>query len=144
MNQDTVKRQMPRWLKIVIGSGVTAGLVVAAMYMFVFFLFYSFHDLPLLLRPLPSDEEMIANFRRHRADFKQLVRIYREDLSVPTDVVGTLEPTPEIKAIMDRINVDVVKGDGMVWMPPNPYCHDSGFTKRIMKYAYLLPSESGL
>ena len=28
--------------------------------------------------PLPSDEEMIENFKTHRSDFKEAVRRYRE------------------------------------------------------------------
>lgn len=78
-----------------------------------------------LLRALPSDEEMITNFHEHRADFERLVHIYRQDLSVPTDVVGTLLPTPNIAAMMDRIDVTEVHGDGKAWLPPDPYSKEA-------------------
>jgi hypothetical protein len=80
-------------------------------------------------RSLPSDEEMIANFHEHRADFERLVQIYREDLSVPTLFIQ-LKPTPEVKAIMDRIHVGAVWGDGIIWLPPNPYSTEPSFLKR--------------
>lgn len=69
-------------------------------------------------RSLPSDEEMLANFYRHRADFERLVQIYREDLSVSTDSLS-LVPTPEVRRIMDRINVSNVSGDNLFWIPRN-------------------------
>jgi len=68
------------------------------------------------LRSLPSDDEMIANFHKHRADFDRLAQIYRGDLSVPTDF-DFLQPTPEVKRLMDRINVAWVEGDGVIWLP---------------------------
>jgi hypothetical protein len=75
-------------------------------------------------RSLPSDEEMIENFNKHRADFERLVHIYREDLSVASEV-GHLIPTPEIEAVMDRINVVEVYDDGSVWLPPDPYAKEA-------------------
>jgi len=65
----------------------------------------TYEDDAPFFRSLPSDEEMIANFRKHRADFERLVQIYREDLSVPNDEVGVLLPSAEVKKIMDRIRV---------------------------------------
>ena len=101
-----------------------------AAYLLLFHAFYSFADLPLLIRPLPTDEQMIANFREHRADFERLVRIYRDDPSIRVNVIGILQPTPEIKAVMARINVDSVEGDGMVWMPPDPYANEPSISKQ--------------
>jgi hypothetical protein len=63
---------------------------------------------------------MIAHFQRHRADFERLVQIYRENLSLPTEI-DYLFRTPEVSAIMDRIHVAHVSGDGVIWMPPDPY-----------------------
>ncbi len=71
-------------------------------------------------RHLPTDEEMIWNFYRHRTDFDRLVHVYREDLSVPCDW-GSLLPTPELRDIMKRINVIAVYDDSNLWMPPDPY-----------------------
>jgi len=88
----------------------------------------TYNDWAPYFRSLPSDEEMIANFHKHRADFERLVRIYREDLSVPTDFYD-LKPTPEVKAIMDRINVLWVKGDGVLWIPPDPYSTELNFLR---------------
>jgi hypothetical protein len=72
------------------------------------------------LRNFPSDEEMIENFHKHRAEFERLVQIYRNDLSVPTNL-NSLEPTREVRAVMDRIHVAHVRGDGVLWLPPDPY-----------------------
>ncbi len=79
-----------------------------------------------ILRFPPSDEEMIDHFRRHRADFERLVQIYREDPHLPTRSSGIVwEPTPEIEAIMKRINVDILRTDWCVWLPPDPYSEDA-------------------
>jgi hypothetical protein len=137
MNPNTAERRKPRWVRLLIAVGVGVGLLFVATYMSLFHAFYSFDDLPILLRPLPTDEEMIANFQRHRADFERLVRIYREDLSVPNNVVGFLLPTPEIKAAMDRIHVDLVQGDRMVWIPPDPYSRDATFLKQKNSLSHL-------
>jgi hypothetical protein len=74
-------------------------------------------------RFLPSDEKMISHFRRHRADFERLVQIYQKDASLPTrfGLVGYDEPPREVKAIMARINVNGMRSDWTIWMPPDPY-----------------------
>ena len=84
-------------------------------------------------RSLPSDAEMMDNFFQHRADFERLVQIYREDLSIPTNCVRGLEPTPEVKEIMNRIHVSYVQGDGQVWIPPNPYSTERIFLKKMFE-----------
>ncbi|MEW6112143.1 MAG: hypothetical protein AB1664_08445, partial [Thermodesulfobacteriota bacterium] len=49
------------------------------------------------LRRLPTDEEMIAHFQKHRADFERLVQIYREDPNLPTRPgINYDEVTPEV------------------------------------------------
>jgi hypothetical protein len=68
-------------------------------------------------RSLPSDEAMIAHFNKNRSDFEALVKIYIEDMSVSDSGVGILEPTPEIRAVMKRINAESVIGDDVLWIP---------------------------
>jgi len=93
------------------------------------------------LRSLPSDEEMIANFYKHRADFERLVHIYRQDLSIPMDddEYGYLLPTPDVKAMMDRIDVAWIKGDRDVWMPPDPYFQEPD----VLKHTAALSARGG-
>ena len=81
------------------------------------------------LRSPPTDEEMIDHFRKHRADFERLAKIYREDPSPAYDAWGVPKPTPEANAIMRRINVCDMKSDLQLWLPPNPYF--SGARERI-------------
>lgn len=130
MNQNATKRRKPLWIKVLVGLALGIALLFMGAYLLLFHVFYSFDDLPLLIRPLPSDEQMIANFREHRADFERLVRIYRDDLSIPSNVVGFLEPTPEIIGITRRIKVDLVRSDGMVWIPPKPYSNEPSLSKQ--------------
>ena len=119
MNQNVTKRPKPLWLKIVIGFSLLVAVILVANY----------ESCAPYFRSLPSDEEMIENFRKHRADFEHLVTRYREDLSVPTHFYA-LVPTPEIKAMMQRISVTKVFGDAVVWMPPDPYSKDPDFQER--------------
>lgn len=116
MNLNVTKRPKPLWLKILIGFSLLVAVVLVTNY----------ERCAPYFRSLPSDEEMIENFRKHRADFERLAQIYREDLSVPTHFYA-LVPTPEIKAIMQRINVTKIYGDAVVWMPPDPYSKDPNF-----------------
>jgi hypothetical protein len=76
-------------------------------------------------RFLPNDQEMIDHFLRHREDFERLVQIYREDPYLPNRSGIVWEPTPEIEAIMKRINVDILRTDWCVWLPPDPYSEDA-------------------
>jgi hypothetical protein len=72
-------------------------------------------------RFLPSDEAMIAHFREHRADFERLVQIYQEDQSQP-DSRRSWVPTAEARAIMGRIGISWMDGDGdMLWVSSDPY-----------------------
>ncbi len=72
-------------------------------------------------RSLPGDEEMIANFYRHREDFERLVKIYREGPFLSNGDRYVFPPPSEVEAIMARINVSVMQGDGQHWVPPDPY-----------------------
>lgn len=76
------------------------------------------------LRFLPSDEAMIANFHSHRADFERLVHIYRECPILPIRMGHVFEVTPEIRAIMRRINISGIDNDSRLWLPPDPYSDD--------------------
>ena len=111
MNQDRARRGYPLWLQLVIGFSLCLAVLFVANY----------ESCSPYFRTLPSDEEMIANFHKHRADFERLVQIYREDLSVPTDAMESLVPSPEIRAMMECIKVSQVRGDQVLWVPPDPY-----------------------
>jgi len=89
----------------------------------------TYEDCAPYFRSLPTDEQMISNFNKHRADFERLVHIYREDMSVPTDIVGYLLPNSDLQAIMNRINVASIRSDRTIWMPPNPYSIEPDFLK---------------
>jgi hypothetical protein len=79
-------------------------------------------------RFLPSDETMIAHFQKHRADFERLVQIYQEDQSPPDPVSPwSWKPTPQARAIMERIGVSWMTGDrSMIWVTPDPYSKEAG------------------
>jgi hypothetical protein len=109
------------WRRTFIAVGSGLGLIFVTIFALFFEIFVGFDSVPSFFRRLPTDEEMIAHFYKHRSDFDRLVQIYREDLSVPVDVVGTLLPTPEVKPIMERINISYVKDDQVPWIPPDPY-----------------------
>ncbi|MBM4328954.1 MAG: hypothetical protein FJ118_17545 [Deltaproteobacteria bacterium] len=74
-------------------------------------------------RLLPTDEEMIAHFQKHRTDFERLVQIYREDPSLPNrwGMVDYHELHPKEQAIMARVGVNGMRGDWQSWVPPDPY-----------------------
>ncbi|AFM24975.1 hypothetical protein [Desulfomonile tiedjei] len=129
MSQDAHAKQRLTWLKVLLCLGLSIFLLFTACYLLFFLAFYSFADLPLLFRPLPSDEEMIANFQDHRTEFERLVWIYQQDSRVPVEF-NSLIPTPEINTIMRRVNVSSVSADGYQWIPPDPYSRDIDIIKR--------------
>jgi hypothetical protein len=92
------------------------------------------------LRSLPSDEEMINNFHYYRQDFERLAKIYREDLSVPINRTGGLEPTKDVRSIMDRIGVSAICGDQVIWIGPDPYLNWSR-SKEMESYVPLYGQE---
>lgn len=76
------------------------------------------------VRRLPSDEEMIANFHKHRRDLERLVEIYRT--APPADIVHRcLSIKPETKALMERSNISLICSDNTIWIPPDPYSMDA-------------------
>jgi hypothetical protein len=132
-NENPEERRRTLRQKILIGIGLlSAAVILFSMGLAFFYPISSLDDLPALLRCPPSDEEMIANFRKHREEFERLADIYRADLSVPT-YLSSLVPTPEIKAIMERINVDSVTGDREIWMPPDPYSKEPDFLRNTAR-----------
>jgi hypothetical protein len=109
--------KMEKRLRNVLIAGVVIGIIVTCL------LISEYGLAPF--RFLPSDEEMIDHFRKHRADFELLVQIYREDPHLPNRGGIVWEPTPEIEAIMKRINVRLLRTDRCFWLPPDPYSEDA-------------------
>jgi hypothetical protein len=126
MHHDAAERRRPLWKRALTGLAmvvVTAVTLYLGLAFFVLFVDFGWEP----FRSPPTDEEMIAHFHKHRADFEQLVQIYREYRSLPNrgGMVGFDEPPPKIKAIMDRINVSGMEGDWEVWLPPDPYTEEA-------------------
>jgi len=134
MNKNTARNEKHAWKKIVLCLALLVGLTLTTIFaLFPAGLFFAdFRDLPSMFRSLPTDEEMIANFYKNREDFDRLARIYREDKWVPA-IMRVLIPTPEITAIMARINVTAVKGDGGIWIPPDSYSMDPDSLERKLE-----------
>jgi len=96
-------------------SGIKAAGIALAV--FLCLMGCNYYSL-LIWNPLPSDEEMIANFKAHRADFVEAVRRYRE---YPADNTpwdwykegDTLE-------LFNRAGIDNIAHGFGVWYP-DPY-----------------------
>lgn len=73
---------------------------------------------------LPRDEEMIAHFRAHRAEFEELVTLYRNYRPLPSDPPAW-DDIQEIKARRERIGVRYVTEQLGIWLP-NPYSPETG------------------
>ncbi|MDZ4262556.1 MAG: hypothetical protein U1B30_09530 [Pseudomonadota bacterium] len=75
----------------------------------------------LLVNPLPSDEELIGNFQRHRADLETLIKAY---YSAPEPLPGQSrvqwDDSLEVQAIKQRAGVERVHQTMGYW-PPEPY-----------------------
>jgi len=119
MNQELPKGGTGFRQKLLLGLGLSVGgLLTAYMVLVLTFVIYAWSgELMPMLRFLPSDEEMVAHFQRHRADFERLVQLYRED---PRRGV-MIKPTREMKTIMKRIKVNGIAPDQRIWLPPDPY-----------------------
>jgi len=128
---ETIKGK-PRWMRaVIVLIGLTLPLVIlAAGGMVAIWIFEictsgfsaTYDSYAPYFRFLPSDEEMIAHFQKHRADFERLVRIYRGD--EPAVSAG------EVEAIVKRIKVRWVRSDRTVWLPPDPYSDDAEQTTK--------------
>lgn len=116
MEQPMAKKTKMRLIRV----GVPIVLLLAPILYFV----HLELDLGSLIRTLPSDEEMIANFREHREDFEKLVKIYQYDSSARFDAFS-LVPSPQVEAIMKRDNVDLLFSDLENWIPPDPYSEEA-------------------
>jgi hypothetical protein len=133
-----MSKQVFQRILLCIGLAIGTALAViltACMAVILWFFVSSFWaDIRPVFRLLPSDREMIANFREHRKDFDRLVEIYRTDPSIISKR-GLLTPTPEMRAIMDRINVCTLRGDMQAWIPPDPYSHKTTELLAILRNA---------
>jgi hypothetical protein len=98
-------------------------------------------DLHALFRPLPSDDEMIANYYDNKDDFEKLVRIYYTDPLNRFYGSKTMS-TPEVKAIMRRVKVAALTGDLDFWVPPDPY--DEKARDRIIRSGELQKYRDGI
>jgi len=67
---------------------------------------------------LPSDEEMIANFQAHRADFEELVRQYRTFTSAT--LFANWDGRADIKEKMRRVGIGRISETTYRWYP-DPY-----------------------
>ena len=137
-------RRKPLWLKIPIGLCAPIIATIAAILVLKIVGFGSgakcsekegfflklvcgisetYEDAAPYFRSLPSDEQMIAHFRKHRADFERLAHIYSQDWSAATrwGRVYYQNATPEAKEIMKRIGVTSIRSDLTIWMGPDPY-----------------------
>ncbi len=83
---------------------------------------------------LPSDAEMIAHFQAHRADFKELVRLYQTNTwSVWREQDGKMLPfkTDEYQALLKRLNLIGFGDDGAIWLS-DPYGVDTAKKAKAM------------
>lgn|GEM_PF-3241069 len=79
--------------------------------------------------PLPSDEEMIAHFQAHRAEFEELVGLYRNYRRPPGGkrIWGNL---PEMRQRRENLGVRRVVEQLGYWLP-EPYSIETG--KRLLE-----------
>lgn len=77
---------------------------------------------------LPSDEEMIAHFQAHRAEFEELVALYRNNRPLPGDT-RSWGDLPEVKALREKLGTDWV-GEQLGYWLPDPYSLKTG--KRVL------------
>lgn len=71
---------------------------------------------------LVSDEELIAHFQEHRAEYEDLIWRYRNFERRPG--IAGWSTDPEIKALADKIKVTYIANIGSLWLP-NPYSQES-------------------
>ena len=72
-----------------------------------------------IFNPLPSDEEMIENFKAHRADFVEAVRRYREYPRSPDKDSSLWFKEGDTLELFKRAGIDSIDARGS-WFP-NPY-----------------------
>lgn len=79
-----------------------------------------FAYLLLTRNPLPSDEEFIAQFQAHRADFEELVRRYRHFEPGPDKSHNLWQKQGNTQEILLRAGIRRINYSTPVWFP-NPY-----------------------
>lgn len=104
------------------------------------------------IRSLPTDEEMIEHFQKHRADFEHLAKLYREDMSIGADEFTMSQTMSYMKNgrlvqisnhkknaaedVMKRINVYALYDDGELWFPPDPYSEEAKQYRKDFHYKF--------
>ncbi len=83
--------------------------------------------------PLPNDEEMIANFNAHRAEFEELVRRYRNYPRPPDKDISKWYREGDTQELMQRAGVARIDQHVPTWFP-NPYSVAS--VKRFIEQIY--------
>lgn len=71
--------------------------------------------------PLPSDEEMIRNFKDHRADFVEVVRRYREYPRPPGTSSAFWYKEGDTLELFKRAGIDSISYDSRTPWLPSPY-----------------------
>ena len=72
------------------------------------------------INPLPSDEEFIAHFQKHRADIEELVRRYRQYEPPPRQPHHLWASQGDTPEILSRAGISTVGYVSPTWLP-NPY-----------------------
>lgn len=104
------------------------------------------------IRSLPTDEEMIEHFQKHRADFEHLAKLYREDISIGADEFTISQTMSYMKngrivqisnhkknsaePIMERVNVYAMYHDSVLWFPPDPYSDEAKQSRKEFPYKF--------
>ncbi len=73
-----------------------------------------------IVNPLPSDEQMIENFKAHRADFVEAVRRYRNYPRLPNKDTSRWYKEGDTLEIYKRAGIDRIYYSTPIWLP-NPY-----------------------
>lgn len=94
-------------------SGVVAAVCCLGCVFGLYYLIWVFN-------PLVSDEEMIAHFRAHRAEFEELVRRYRDYPRPPDKDTSRWYKEGNTPELMQRAGVARLVGLVPTWHP-NPY-----------------------
>ena len=127
-----------------VSIGVSVLIAIAALiatgYIGLFVLEYGW----VPLRSLPTDQEMIEHFRKHREDFEALAKQLREDPNLRT-IRGAIcfeKARPSMRRRMERVQSYCLCSDHELWIPPDPY---SGSVKaQAPKYPFSAKDVSSL
>jgi hypothetical protein len=89
----------------------------------VLILLLTAYYLLIIRNPLPSDEQMIEHFQKHRSDIEELVRRYRSYSTEPDVDHSTWFRKGDTMDIMEQARIDWL-AHGAIWLP-NPYSIES-------------------